>query len=92
MPAVGPFRIDGEDWETDAAGTISRTRPAIPANTRNPGVERPQAIRRRKQADLAQVNEDITALEAQKTQLETDIANLNTIISNAAGGAGALRT
>ena len=83
MAETGPFRIDGEDWSTDAGGTISRVRPAIPANTRNPTVERPQAIKRRKEADLAQVNSDITDLQAQKTQLETDIANLNTIIANA---------
>ena len=83
MPASGPFTIDGEEWSTDAGGTISRTRPAIPANTRNPTVERPQSIKRNKQAELAQVNEDITALQTQKTQLETDIANLDTIIANA---------
>ena len=84
MAAVGPFRIDGEDWETDARGVISRTRPPIAAVVRNPLRERPQRIKERKETDLARVNEDIATLEAEKTQLETDIARLQTILDNAA--------
>ena len=83
MAETGPFRIDGEDWSTDAGGTISRVRPAIPAVTRNPARDRPEAIKERKERDLAQINTDITDLQTQKTQLEADIANLNTIIANA---------
>lgn len=83
MPRSGPFRIDGEDWETDVAGVISRTRPAIPADTRNPARERPQAIKRRKEAERDQMNQDITDLTTQRDQLVTDIANLQTIIDNA---------
>lgn len=84
MPRTGPFRIDGEDWGTDAAGVISRTLPAVPANTRNPARERPQRLQERKQTDLDQLNEDIATMTTERDQLVTDIANLQTIIDNAA--------
>lgn len=90
MAAVGPFRIDGEDWETDVAGNITRTRPAIPANVRTPDRSRPERLRDRKQADLTQVLADIADLEAQRDQLQADIANLNSIIANARASLGAL--
>ena len=93
MARTGPFRIDGEDWETDDRGVISRTKPAIPAQVADPSRGRPEALKKRKEGDLVRVNADLAELQAEKTKLEADIANLQTIIDNSAVPAGpALRT
>lgn len=78
----GPFRIDGEDYETDAAGLITRTTPAVVAVARNP--RQAQIIRRRdrKQAERDSLNAQITELTAERDQAVIDIANLQTIIDN----------
>lgn len=82
MAESGPFRIDGEDWETDRAGQITRTKPAIPASTRTPPKTRAQRIQAQKIESRDRLNEQITEITAERDQLVTDIANLQTIIDN----------
>lgn len=82
MAATGPFRIDGEDWETDTGGTITRTRPAVPADVRTPQKSRAERVRERKIADRDRLIEEITERTTERDRLISDIANLDTIIAN----------
>ena len=82
MAETGPFRIDGQDYETSAGGQITRTTPAVAAIVENP--RRALIIRRRarKVVERDNLTAQITELTAQRDQLNTDITNYQTIIDN----------
>ena len=85
MPgSSGPFTIDGVEYRTDAQGNITETEPAIPAKI-NPLITRVVERRRgKKQDELDRCNGEIARLEARKIVLNRELADLDTIIANAA--------
>ena len=82
MAAVGPFRIDGQDYETDAGGQITRTTPAVAAIVERPRKALIQRRQARKIEERDNLNAQITALTAERDAIVTDIANYQSIIDN----------
>lgn len=85
MAAVGPHRVEGHDWRTDAAGNITRTQPerVIAEVVRTPSRRRVIEIRDRMIANRDSLNEQIAEMTAERDQLDTEIPRLQDIIDNA---------
>ena len=81
MPASGPFRIDGNDFSTDAGGQASRIEPT--PTRENIPKRRLENHRVRKIEIRDDIDREITALQAKRALIVTDITNLETLITNA---------
>lgn len=79
----GPFTIRGVEFQTESDGTITRTEPAVAARVRNPAKRQLQRQRDNSNEELANVNEELTALTARRDALVQEVADLDTLLLNA---------